>query len=247
MKSIFITGTGTDIGKSVVTAGILRNLLKMGINTAPMKPVQSGAAVEPDGTLSSPDISLALAASGYCIPENEKFHSCPYIYRAAASPHLAAEIESKPYPDPAVIKKSLEILSNNHDFLIVEGAGGVSVPITDSLTTIDLIKELDTPVLLVAANRLGCINDAINTAYILKNNHIKIAGVVMTNTSPETDENDFIRRDNTVTIEKFTSVKVLGEIKYIDGLNPMENEFWTELDPSFKKICRSLLTGDCNE
>lgn len=240
MNKIFITGTGTDIGKSIVCAGILRELRKRGHDAVPMKPVQSGAEINSTGKLFSPDIDVALMASGYTIPEEEKDHTCPYMYKQACSPHLAAELSGLPYPDMETVNNSMNFLSKLHEILVIEGAGGIQVPLDRKNTTIDLIKKLEVPVLLVISNELGCINHALNTIAVLRSNGIEIAGGVMTHTTPETAENSFIRKNNPETIENMSSVKIISEIKHMENFDPKSEASWQKSDEYFAEICNKL-------
>jgi len=243
MKGIFITGTGTDIGKSVVSAGLLRNLRKTGIDAVPMKPIQSGAEKNETGNFFSGDIALALKASKYVIPDDEVTDTSPYLFEMACSPHLAAALSESRYPDMNRIDSSFRKLKRNHDFVIVEGAGGVSVPISDEHTTVDLIKKLDIPVLLVISNQLGCIDHAINSINMLKQNDIKIACAVMTHTTAITEDNAYIRKDNPRTIENFTGVEITPEVKYVENFNPENESTWAQIDSAFTGICRKIKEG----
>ena len=121
-RGFFITGTDTGIGKTVVTAGILRWLRGQGVDAVPMKPVQTGAIKKGD-RLVSPDIEFCLAASGWKPNEEEAQLIAPYLYEPACSPHLAGRMAVK-YPEISEIKRCAETLLQKHQALLVEGAGG---------------------------------------------------------------------------------------------------------------------------
>ena len=132
-KSIFITGTDTCVGKTVITGCLAALLLRKGKKVAVYKPVQCGNLLK--GRISSPDLAHIKKISG--IPNNCLFND--YSFKFASSPHLAAELENKKI-DSGIIKKHCKELSEKFDFVLIEGAGGLIVPLTRGYSVIDLIK-----------------------------------------------------------------------------------------------------------
>lgn len=172
MRAIFVAGTDTGVGKTVITKLIARHLLKRGCTVVTQKWVETGVTKSP----------------------------AVYSFKLAASPHLAAKAEGRTI-NIKKIKDALKGLAKKYDFVIVEGAGGLLVPITEKLLFIDLVKELNIPVLLVAANRLGTINHTLLSIEALKKRKIKLLGVVFNSISR--DGSALILKDNPRIVEKF--------------------------------------------
>jgi dethiobiotin synthase len=189
---IFITGTNTDIGKTVVSA-----VLVAGLRAHYWKPIQSGLI---DGT----DTNWIQAHTD--IPQSH-IHKETYSLQQPLSPHAAAVIDN--------IEISLDAFSlpvlPEEDFLIIEGAGGVLVPINKKYFMLDLIEKLGAPVLIVADSELGTINHSLLTIRHLYDRNIEIAGVVMN--GPQ-------NQGNKEAIEFYGNVEVIAEIEPLKELNP---------------------------
>jgi dethiobiotin synthase len=238
MNSYFITATGTDVGKTVVTAGILRYLRKRDVNAVSMKPIQTGAEYR-NGKLSSPDLMVHLAASGYIPPDDQIETMSPYLYEPACSPHLAGRMSDR-YPDPAKIRENFVTLAKNSDMVLVEGAGGILAPITESATMLDLMIGLNLPVILVAHRGLGTINHTLLSIDTLRRANLDIAGVVLNET--EDVEPDFIKKDNPAAIEHFGKTTVLGNINYLTTLSENPDQAWKEFETCMPGLTRLLDT-----
>lgn len=232
----FITGTSTDVGKTLVTAGLFRAFLRGGIKTQAVKPIQTGCFPSPDGETIVPDASLYQQAS-QGIPGGDilVFHT----FTPACSPHLAARLAGEQLSVRALEKKITEA-ADSADITLIEGAGGALVPLNEEETTLNLIKRLDLPVIVVADNRLGVINHTLLTLEVLKQSAIEIGGVVINHCSPVTDENRFIREDNPTAIAQFSNVKILGELPFLETWHPETEFFWEQLDPFFDHIRENL-------
>jgi dethiobiotin synthase len=215
-RGIFITGTGTGVGKTIVTAAILRAARAAGIDAMPFKPVQTGAVDGPYG-LRAPDVEFCLAAAGLRPKPDEAALMAPLLYKPACSPHLAGRIEGRP-ADLDTIRSCAETLLARHDAVIVEGAGGVMVPLNDSATMLDLMAALGLPVLVVAINGLGTINHTLLTLAALRQAKLDVSGVVLNQPDPPARGDEFIRLDNPETIARFGGVAVLGDIPYAGNL-----------------------------
>ncbi|MDU1911854.1 dethiobiotin synthase [Fusobacterium sp.] len=170
-KGYFIIGTDTRIGKTYVSALLYQGIKKR--NGGYYKPIQSGA-FEMLGKLVSPDVEFLCEYNK--IPYD--IDMTTYLLRAEVSPHLAAEID-KTEVKPEKIKKHWEKLTEKYDTLIVEGAGGLFVPIIrEKYYMYDLIKMLDIPVIVVTGNKVGSINHTMLTVNALENMGIKIQGFI---------------------------------------------------------------------
>jgi dethiobiotin synthetase len=173
-KGIFITGTDTGVGKTVVSAVIARLLRQRGINVGVMKPVTSGCN-EVDGRLVSDDAELLCWAAGTDGCDRD---TAPYLLRDPLAPSMAAEREGIRI-DFHAIKAAHERLADRHDFVIVEGAGGLMVPVAGGLLIADLAGQLQLPLLVVARPNLGTINHTLLTTFAARQMGLSVKGVVI--------------------------------------------------------------------
>jgi dethiobiotin synthetase len=155
MKGLFITGTDTGVGKTLVAAALARAATQLGARTAVMKPIASGSARTAAG-LRNDDALELISASGRPLPYESVN---PYCFEPAISPHIAAE-DVQIAPDLHTITAFFQELSAESEFMVVEGAGGWLAPINTHQTMADLALTLGLPVLLVVGVRLGCLNHA---------------------------------------------------------------------------------------
>jgi dethiobiotin synthase len=233
MRGLFVTGTGTDAGKTVAAAGFLRMLRERGLDAVPMKPVQTGAKRDADGTFTAPDLDVALNAAGLSPKPPERARMAPFLYEPPCSPHLAARLYGRPI-DPDVVLEAAEWLSARHDALVVEGAGGVLVPIGEHRTMADLMSLLALPVVLVSPGGLGAINHALLSIEALRARGLRLLGVVMTETRPVPDVSRYIHEDNARTIAEAGRTTILARIPYL-GRTPD----WKAVDTALGG-CRNL-------
>ncbi len=203
-KSLFITGTDTGAGKTVVTGLLGRYLLSQGCNVVTQKWVETGSCDR-----RSHDIRHHDAAMGRLSPAGESAR-IPYVFKTPCSPHLAARLEKKRIV-PAVITKSLAYLEEQYDCVLIEGAGGILVPVTGTVLLIDIVRQMKIPVLVVVNNKLGAINHALLTLESLKARRIPVLGLIF-NAALRCE--DYIARDNPLTIGKFSGIPVLGSLNY---------------------------------
>lgn len=207
-KAWFITGTDTNIGKTFVSTGLARAFVRRGLSVGVMKPLESGCPTV--GSVLAPKDAIALKeASGSKDPIDL---INPYRYAPALAPLEAAEMAGKAI-DPAVIKSAFDLIRANHDATIVEGAGGLLVPVTHEMTMAEIARLLDIPIIIVAAQRLGVINHTAMTLECARARSIAIAGIVLNNLR-EPDPNDISVKGNAASIERLTGAKVLAEIPY---------------------------------
>jgi len=222
-RGLFVTGTGTGVGKTVITAGLLRHLRAKGIDVVPVKPVQTGAQPAADG-LYADDLHFCLSAAAISPTPNELAMMSPYCYEPACSPHLAGRITGQ-YPDIEHIVQCSDRLLARHTMVLVEGAGGIRVPLNESDTMLDLIRAFDFPVLLVAEAGLGTINHTLLSIEALRAARVRILGVVLNNIHECCDDDAFIRTDNPKVIERFGQVNVLGSLRYVLNVTPRSQAF----------------------
>jgi dethiobiotin synthetase len=183
----FVTGTDTEIGKTMISSAILHCLVAMGVRACGMKPVAAGAAMR-DGVPHNDDTDALVQASSVHLPANI---ITPYMLREAAAPHIAAELEDV-IIDPVPILAAYAEISAASDAVVVEGVGGFCVPLSGTFDTADLAQQLALPVILVVGLRLGCINHALLTAQAIAARGLVLAGWVANEVDPDmrfVDEN----------------------------------------------------------
>ncbi|MFC2051882.1 dethiobiotin synthase [Chloroflexota bacterium] len=222
---IFVTSTDTGVGKTVVTAGILRWLRNQGIDVVPMKPVQTGGIPGGD-RLVAPDLEFCISASGIRPDVRELQLMSPYVYEPACSPHLAGRM-SQQYAEPSKIKDCADKLLQGHRALVVEGAGGVMAPLNESSTMLDLMKMLAYPVVLVSRFGLGTINHTLMSIQALRTFEIRIIGVVFNHTAKPRPEDRLVEQDNPDAIAQFGNVRVLGRLRYLNSLSSKSEDVWS--------------------
>jgi dethiobiotin synthetase len=170
-RGIFITGTDTGVGKTIIAAGLVIALRKQGRDCGYFKPFASGAVKTRTGLL-APDLRLILHATGLMDPPPLMN---PVCLVPPLAPLPAAEMTGVQWTWPE-IARAYALLRSFHDFMVVEGVGGVLVPLKKRFLVIDLIKRLDLPVLVVARPNLGTINHTLLTLTVLKQHRIKVLG-----------------------------------------------------------------------
>jgi dethiobiotin synthetase len=164
-RAYFLTGTDTAVGKTLIAAALLRAAAAQGLRALGMKPVAAGGAEDVE----------ALVAAGNVAAPRECVN--PYLLAAPLSPHLAARHEGIAI-DLEVIARRFDALRDRADFLVVEGAGGFRVPLSDTQDGADLAARLGLPLILVVGLRLGCLNHALLTAQAIRARGLRLAGWV---------------------------------------------------------------------
>lgn len=206
MSGLFITGTDTDAGKTLVCGYLAGFLRAQGVRVVTQKWVQTGCA---DGL---DDLQLHRAISGLAVDPELAHLQAPYRFALAASPHLAAAAEGATI-DPAVIAQAYLQLAARFELVLAEGAGGALVPLTEELLTVNLAAQLGLPALLVVRNGLGCINHALLTIEALRQRNIPLLGVIFTRVTASGDPR--ILDDNIRIIGALAGVQVFGELPYL--------------------------------
>lgn len=225
-QGIFITGTDTDIGKTIVVAGLLRILRARGIAACSMKPVQTGARREGDKLIAI-DLEYHHRAAGMEPSAEEVAWMAPFLYEPACSPHLAGRMAGR-YAEFDVIRDCYAKLSDRYEVILVEGAGGMYAPIDESKTMLDLMQALDLPVVLVARRGLGTINHSLLSIQALREAGLNLLGVIFNET--ENLPRDFIREDNPRAVAQFGDVRILGDVDFLPGVDEPRAEAWERFE-----------------
>ena len=207
-KAIFIAGTSTDIGKTFVSALLVKYMIDNNINTGYFKPVLSGAQIINNEL-------VAGDAKYVCNIAKIKAQSqdlVSYIFKTAVSPHLASQIEKKSISLDK-IKTDFNNLQSKYDFLVVEGCGGIVCPISveknNKIFLTDIIRSLNLDVILVVSSLLGTINSTVLSVEYAKKLKINIKGIIMN----FYDKNNFMHTDNKKQIEYLTGISVIAMVE----------------------------------
>lgn len=206
-RAVFISATGTDVGKTYVSGLIVKKLRENGVNAGYYKAALSGAEVV-DGRLIPGDAKFVCDIAGI---EEEPQNLVSYIYEKALSPHLATKLEGNPLEEEKVLA-DFKSVCERYDYVVVEGSGGIICPIRydDKIIMLeDIIKLLDLNTLVVAPSKLGAINSTVLTIEYLNSKNIKTEGIIVNNY----EEENILDRDNIDLIEKLTKNEVVFKVK----------------------------------
>jgi dethiobiotin synthetase len=221
--SLFVTGTDTEIGKTLVSAALLHGFAALGLRAAAMKPIAAGA-LERDGEWHNEDADQLDAAANVALPPSIR---TPFMLKEAAAPHIAAARENVSL-DIARIVEAHQFAVQQADVVVVEGVGGFRVPLTDVHDTADLAFALNLPVVLVVGMRLGCISHALLSAEAIAARGLHLVGWVANQIDPamlfpaENIEAIRLRLDSQYnapllgTIPRLTSPDARAATTYID-------------------------------
>lgn len=220
MLNIFITGTDINVGKTFITAGLAATMQSLGYSTCVYKPIQTGS-IEKSGFAQSPDLVFIKTIDPYI-----KTYSS-YLLKQSATPVIAAESEYITI-DKKVIKKDFEMVSNDHDCVIVESTGGIMTPLAPNFLMSDMVKMLDLPVVVIIKPEAGVVNQALLTINHAISKGIKVRGVII---------NDFPERITDIDIkttprliEEYSDAKILGIVRNfpnVKKINP--NDLITDI------------------
>ena len=204
-KGIFITGTDTAVGKTVVACALTRGLTSLGLRVAVMKPVASGSERTASG-LRNPD-AVALAQASNVEASYEQVN--PYCFEAAVSPHIAAK-DVGICVDTDMIRRGFVALGQSADWVVVEGAGGWLAPISERQTMADLAWALGVPAVMVVGVRLGCLNHAQLTLLAIEARGVSFAGWIANHPDPSMERAD----ENLATLERLLGEPALAQVRY---------------------------------
>ena len=227
-NTLFVTGTDTSVGKTYVCARLLEFLKAKGIQAGYQKWVATGVkAGLPE------DLALCLKAASISPKPELVKQQAPYCFSFPASPHLAAEMEDRTV-DPEVIEANYKSLAAKYEWLIVEGVGGIMVPLRRNLLLADLLKRLQPTTLVVARSGLGTLNHTLLTLEALRNREIPVLGVVFSDSKDREDER--LVQDNMQIIEEIGMVRVFGRLprqqndaKARSAFMPVGQAIWEQL------------------
>lgn len=209
-KGIFITGTGTDVGKTVVSAGIVYALKSKGFNVVYFKGALSGA-IEKDGELIPGDTCFVKEFADL---KEELNNMTPYIYKTPVSPHLAGRIEGNPIKREVVLK-AFNKLRSRYEYIVAEGAGGLIVPLNyQNYYVYNMIKDLNMSAIIVADSGLGTIHNTTATVMCARDLGIEVSGIIMNNF----DENNICHKDNKKIIEDICEIPIIATIPKIENM-----------------------------
>ena len=197
--NFFVTGTDTDVGKSYICKHLAKEFIKLGKKTGYLKPFQSGLeeGIDPDAK------QIETIAKGVIAKST-------YITKTPCTPYISSQIDNVDY-NLEKVKQDYTELANTCDVTIVEGSGGLYVPVKENVLMSDVIKFLNLPTLIVARPNLGTINHTLMTIKCAQSEGIKILGVVISN-YPQTTNDPVILRAQEM-IEKYCNTKVIDTIK----------------------------------
>ncbi len=221
-KALFVTGTGTDTGKTYITGLIVKKLQEAQKNPAYYKAAMSGNDRRPDGTLIPGDALEVQTMSGI---DQSLTSMCPYVYEHAYSPHLASRLEGNPVVMDVVTHGFADVTAI-YDYVTVEGSGGILCPICFDEARIqleDVVKELHLSSILIADAGLGTINSVVLTAEYMKTHGLPLKGIIFNHYHP----GDVMEDDNIFMCEHMTGLPTLAKVQDGD----------TELDMNIDALC----------
>ena len=221
-KALFVTGTGTDTGKTYITGLIVKKLQEAQKNPAYYKAAMSGNDRRPDGTLIPGDALAVQTMSGI---DQSLTSMYPYVYEHAYSPHLASRLEGNPVVMD-VVKHGFADAAADYDYVTVEGSGGILCPICFDEARIqleDVVKELHLSSILIADAGLGTINSVVLTAEYMKTHGLPLKGIIFNHYHP----GDVMEDDNIFMCEHMTGLPTLAKVQDDD----------TELDMNIDALC----------
>lgn len=209
MKSLFITGTDTDVGKTYITAGLAVTLRKMGLDVGIMKPFAAG--IPQTKGFKSEDVEILSRSAQVSDPE--KLVN-PQFFNMAASPYTASQkLKTKVKLSSAL--SSFKKLSKLHEMILVEGMGGLMTPILKNYFVSNMIKDMKLPAVIVVRTRIGTVNHTIMTCKMCENFKIPIKGIIINNFESDGYDPSLLKRD----LQKLIGVKVLGIVPFIENLS----------------------------
>jgi dethiobiotin synthetase len=203
MAGLFITGTDTGVGKTVVSCALARGLRAAGVDVGVMKPVETGVPT------SGPEDARALIRAANVRDELDLV--CPIQYAMPAAPEAAAAAEGSEIGESSSdrISDAFSALSDRHEFMLVEGAGGILVPFDEKTTMADIVERLELPVLIVARASLGTINHTLLTLEACDTRGLNVLGVVLSHATGALSEAD---SQNLEVLKRALGVRLLGEV-----------------------------------
>ena len=213
MTAYFVTSTGTDVGKTFVTAGLIRTLRMSKQSVAALKPVVSGYD---SSVVETSDPAVLLAALGRPVAADEVERMAPWRFRAPVSPDLAAAREGRAIDFDELVAFSRAAIEATQGILFIEGVGGIMVPLDAHRTVLDWMAALGIPLLLVVGGYLGTISHTLTALDVLRQRRLNIAAIVVS----ESERNPVELDDTVASIARFSgSAAVVGLPRLPAGIN----------------------------
>jgi len=209
--NFLITGTDTGVGKSTVGCALGFAFRARGFRVGVMKPAETGCE-ERGGELDPQDARALMLAAGSILPLDLV---CPHRYRSPLAPAVAAEIDALPAPDLGRIAECFDRIVAESDIVLMEGAGGLAVPLTWKADFADLAAALDLELIVVVANRLGCLNAAVLTMRYAASKGLAIAGWILNDVEPAISP---AAATNAASLSRLVDVPCLGTMRYKEPL-----------------------------
>lgn len=224
--AFFVTGTDTEIGKTLVSSALIYAMVQRGWNSVGMKPVAAGAELV-DGVWCNEDVLALKAVSNVDAPDRL---INPYLFKLAAAPHIAAREEQRQI-ELNLILQSFHALTTKAQALIVEGVGGFRVPLNDHDDSADMAQQMNLPVVLVVGMRLGCINQALLTAEAIAARGLVLAGWVANSAQHEMH----YLQENLAALGERLNAPCLGEIPHLASPDAAQAASFLDLSELLKE------------
>lgn len=209
---VFVTGTDTGVGKTLVSCALIHALRAGGLDVAPMKPFAAGAELHGEDWINGDTLDL-LAAAGW--PRSRAAEVTPVLLKEAMAPHIAAHHEGRELRIEPVLAAYRRLWASGK-YVVAEGVGGFCVPLAERLDTIDLARALGLPVVLVVGMRLGCLNHALLTQQAIAAAGLVLAGWVANAIDPAMTA----RQENVEALRQRLAAPLLGELPYAPAQDP---------------------------
>ena len=216
-KGVFIIGTDTEIGKTTIAAGLGNLLIKNGIRVGVMKPFAADS-MQYSKEFPSRDTKILKEAT------NSQEHNNiinPFFYNIPSAPYLVSKIQKNfKQIDPKKILEIFHALQKKNEFVIVEGLGGLMVPLTKSLYIADVVKMLNIPVILIMSNKIGTINHIVMTAFLCRHYKLNVIGIIINNIfNPKERKFTMINAVLPEIVNELTGYPILAVIPYVKSPN----------------------------
>jgi dethiobiotin synthetase len=218
MTAYFVTATGTDIGKTFVTAGLIRHLRDAGKRVDALKPVVSGFDL---ATAAISDPGVLLEALGVPITPESLDRISPWRFAAPLSPDMAAARESRSVPYDEVVSLCRDAVARHAGTLFIEGVGGVMVPLDEHLTVLDWMVALDLPAIVITGTYLGTISHTLTALDVLKRANVTVAALVLN----DTGDGGVPLAETRATLACFAPHVVIAEIPRVKSFVAARTEF----------------------